>query len=366
MSMHQPNPQRYGTMTFQRCGTRGLRLPALGLGLWQNFGDLEPFERQRAIIHTAFDHGIVHFDLASTYGPPFGRAEETFGRILRQDLAPHRQELIIATKAGHRRPDGPASPYFWDGSRKSLLSCLEASLKRLGVEYVDIFYLHHPDPDTPLEESMGALSDAVRQGKALYAAIDGQPPAQIRRATEILERMGTPCLLALESYTMFHRQIEAQDGVLDTVGRLGLGFLAYGPLFQGLLTDKYLQGTWQDHAPQPQAPAESRLGRRRGSGTLDHQFLWPEVFDQLRALHAVAQRRGQKLSQMAIAWALRDPRVTGAIVGASRPSQVIENCGALAQRSFTTEELTEIRDILEGPDRARAARQAAGGGAPVP
>jgi L-glyceraldehyde 3-phosphate reductase len=347
MDAYTPAADRYATMTYQRCGASGLRLPALAFGMWHGFGELDAFARQRALVRKAFDLGITHFDLANTYGPPFGAGEETFARILKADLAAHRDELIIATKAGHRRPETPASPYQWDGSRKTLLASLDQSLRRLGLDYVDIFYLHQPDAETPLEESMGALSQAVRQGKALYVGIDRQPPEQARAAARILRELGTPCLIGLEGYSLFTRGPEA--GLLPTLHEEGIGFMAFSPLFQGLLTDKYLGAV----------PEDSRMARPRGyGGTLDAKWLWPEAMDQLRGLNAIAQRRGQTLAQMAIAWVLRDPRVTAAVIGASRPEQLDANVGALRNRAFSAEELAAIDEALHAPERARAAARA--------
>jgi L-glyceraldehyde 3-phosphate reductase len=336
-------------MTYQRCGASGLRLPALAFGMWHGFGELDPFDRQRGLVRKAFDLGITHFDLANTYGPPFGAGEETFGRIMRADLAAHRDEMIIATKAGHCRPDTPSCPYRWDGSRKTLLASLDQSLRRLGLDYVDIFYLHQPDAQTPLEESMSALSQAVRQGKALYVGIDRQPPEQARAAARILREMGTPCLIELDGYSLFTRGPE--QGLLQMLHEDGVGFMAFSPLFQGLLTDKYLNAV----------PEESRMARPRGyGGTLDESWLWPEAKDQLRGLNAVAQRRGQTLAQMAIAWVLRDPRVTAAVIGASRPEQLEANVAALKNRTFSAEELAAIDEALLAPGRARAQAQRAG------
>jgi L-glyceraldehyde 3-phosphate reductase len=342
MTHSGPVPDRYASMTYQRCGASGLRLPALAFGMWHGFGELDPFERQRALVRKAFDLGITHFDLANTYGPPFGAAEETFARILRADFAAHRDEMIIATKAGHRRPDTPADPYRWDGSRKTLLACLDQSLRRLQLDYVDIFYLHQPDPETPLEESMAALSHAVRQGKALYVGIDNQPPEQARIAARLLREMGTPCLVELCGYSLFTR--EPERGLLQTLHEEGVGFMAYSPLFQGLLSDKYIDAV----------PRDSRMAQDRAyGGKLAPEWIWPEAMDQLRGLNAVAQRRGQTLSQMALAWVLRDPRVTAAMIGASRPEQLEANVAALQKRTFSTEELAAIEEALHAPERAR-------------
>jgi L-glyceraldehyde 3-phosphate reductase len=281
---------RYDTMSYRRVGRSGLHLPAISLGLWHNFGDDRPWQTQRAICRRAFDLGITHVDLANNYGPPPGSAESTFGRILATDLAPYRDELVISTKAGHRMWPGPYGEW---GSRKYLIASLDQSLRRLGVDYVDIFYHHRPDPGTPLEESMGALDTAVRSGRALYVGLSNYTAEQTARAAAILADLGTPLLIHQPSYSMLDRRIEA-DGLLDTLQRLGAGCIAYSPLAQGLLTDRYLNGI----------PADSRI---RTSAFLDESALDEPTMTKVRALHGVAARRGQSLAQLALAWALRDP-----------------------------------------------------------
>src|SRR4051812_17070596 len=280
-------------MQYRRCGRSGLQLPAISLGLWQNFGHETPLETSRAIVRRAFDLGITHFDLANNYGPPYGSAEENFGRLLAADLAPFRDEVVISTKAGYDMWPGPYGEW---GSRKYLLASLDQSLRRMGLDYVDIFYSHRFDADTPLEETMGALDAAVRQGKALYVGISSYDAEQTRAAAAILRDLGTPLLIHQPSYSMLNRWIEPD--LLDTLGELGVGCIAFSPLSQGLLTDKYLDG----------APAQSRASRRTPS---------PETVERLRALNEIAARRGQTLAQLAIAWALRDPRMTSILVGAS-------------------------------------------------
>ncbi|APE30487.1 L-glyceraldehyde 3-phosphate reductase [Halomonas aestuarii] len=329
---YSPSPERYERMPYHRCGRSGLKLPALSLGLWQNFGETGSVDNARAICRTAFDHGITHFDLANNYGPPPGSAEALFGRILATDFAGYRDELVISTKAGYRMHPGPYGEW---GSRKYLLSSLDRSLERLGVDFVDIFYSHRFDPETPLEETMGALDQAVRQGKALYAGISSYNAKRTREAVEILRSLGTPCLIHQPSYSLVNRWIE-DDGLLDTLDDLGMGSIVFSPLAQGLLTDKYLDGI----------PEDSR--RVRGKA-LNDAHLSPENLARVRALNEIARRRGQTLAQMAIAWTLRGGRVTSALIGASRPEQVIDSVGALAGPDFTDEELAEIdRHAVEG------------------
>ena len=322
---------RYATMRYQRCGRIGLKLPAIALGLWQNFGGSDLFENGRAMARRAFDLGITHFDLANNYGPPYGSAEETFGRILAKDLAPYRDELVISSKAGY---DMWAGPYGDRGSRKYLVASLDQSLKRMGLAYVDIFYHHRPDPETPLEETMGALDFIVRSGRALYVGLSNYQPEQTRQAAAILRALGTPCLIHQPSYSLFNRWVE--DGLLDTVQQEGIGCIVFSPLFQGLLTDKYLGGI----------PQDSRAGRNQG-GTLKGKFSEAKV-ELARRLDQVAQGRGQKLSQMALSWVLRQPAVTSALIGASRVGQIEDAVGALAARPFTAEELAAIEAILRG------------------
>jgi L-glyceraldehyde 3-phosphate reductase len=323
-----PASERYNRMEYRRSGRSGLLLPAVSLGLWQNFGSDDPFERSRAIVRRAFDLGITHFDLANNYGPPYGSAEETFGKLLREDLLPYRDELVISSKAGWDMWPGPYGDF---GSRKYLLASLDQSLRRLGLDYVDIFYSHRPDPDTPLEETMGALDTAVRQGKALYVGISQYSAEQTRAAAEILHSLGTPLLIHQPMYSMLNRWIEPD--VLDTLGELGIGCIAFSPLAQGLLTDKYLDGV----------PAGSRASR---NGTLSPAGLTQETIAQVRALDEIAQRRGQRLAQLAIAWVLRDPRMTSALVGASSVEQLEANVAALDALELTQEERDEIEHVL--------------------
>ncbi|QFU01055.1 L-glyceraldehyde 3-phosphate reductase [Halomonas sp. THAF5a] len=322
---YTPSEHRYERMRYHRCGRSGLKLPALSMGLWHNFGESADADNARAICRTAFDHGITHFDLANNYGPPPGSAEERFGRLLKSDFAGHRDELVISTKAGYEMWPGPYGEW---GSRKYLLSSLDQSLRRLGVDYVDIFYSHRFDPETPLEETMGALDQAVRQGKALYAGISSYNAQRTQEAVEILRSLGTPCLIHQPSYSMVNRWIE-DDGLLDTLDELGTGSIVFSPLAQGLLTDKYLKGI----------PEDSRAAR---GDTLQDAHLSAENLERVRALNAIAERRGQTLAQMAIAWVLRRGRVTSALIGASRPQQVIDCVGALDRPDFTDEELAEI------------------------
>jgi len=321
---YQPAQGRYETMQYRRVGRSGLRLPAISLGLWQNFGHDRPLETQRAIVRRAFDLGITHFDLANNYGPPYGSAEENFGRILATDLRGYRDELVISTKAGYDMWPGP---YGDHGSRKYLLASLDQSLSRMGLAYVDIFYSHRVDPDTPLEETMGALDTAVRQGKALYAGISSYSPERTRQAAEILRGLGTPLLIHQPSYSMLNRWIEG--GLLDVLGDEGVGCIVFSPLAQGLLTDRYLGGV----------PEGSRASR---PGTIDRDQLGDETLAKVRALHRLAGRRGQSLARMAVAWTLRDPRVTSALLGASSVAQLEDNVAALDNLDFGDDELAEI------------------------
>ncbi|MGI5917315.1 MAG: L-glyceraldehyde 3-phosphate reductase [Anaerolineae bacterium] len=324
-----PSTNRYDSMIYRRTGRSGLLLPAISLGLWHNFGGVDVFENARAMIHRAFDLGITHFDLANNYGPPPGSAEEVFGRILADDLRPYRDELIISTKAGYRMWPGPYGEW---GSRKYLLASLDQSLKRMGLEYVDIFYSHRPDPNTPLEETMGALDAAVRQGKALYAGISSYTPEQTREAVAILYELGTPCLIHQPSYNMFNRWIE--DGLLDVLEEEGIGCIVFSPLAQGMLTDRYLKGI----------PEDSRAGRP--TGALRREAVTEERLSKVRRLSEVARARGQTLAQMVVAWVLRHPGMTSALVGASRVSQVEDNVAALNNLEFSSEELQTIEEIL--------------------
>src|SRR2546426_7136991 len=315
---------RYARMPYRRTGRSGLLLPAISLGLWQNFGDDRPLETQRSIVRRAFDLGITHFDLANNYGPPYGSAEENFGHILKSDLAGHRDELVISSKAGYDMWPGPYG--IW-GSRKYLLASLDQSLRRMGLEYVDIFYSHRFDPQTPLEETMGALDTAVRQGKALYVGISSYSARRTKEAVAILRRLGTPLLIHQPSYSMLNRWIE--KGLLDVLGQEGVGCITFSPLAQGLLTDRYLQGI----------PAGSRASH---TGSFSQEMLTDETLAKVRALNQIAHRRGQSLAQMALAWTLRDPRVTSTLVGASSVDQLTENLAALRNLEFATAELAEI------------------------
>jgi L-glyceraldehyde 3-phosphate reductase len=319
-----PAPDRYERMQYRRSGRSGLQLPELSLGLWNNFGDDFPFDAGRAIVRRAFDLGITHFDLANNYGPPYGSAEENFGRMFVHDLRPYRDELVISTKAGYDMWPGPYGEW---GSRKYLLASLDQSLHRMGLEYVDIFYSHRFDPETPLEETMGALDAAVRQGKALYVGISSYSAAKTREAAGILRELGTPLLIHQPSYSMLNRWIEPE--LLDTVGDLGIGCIVFSPLAQGMLSDKYLDGI----------PEGSRASR---SATLSPDLLTPEVLEKIRSLNEIARLRGQTLAQMAVAWVLRDPRVTSALVGASSVEQLEANVAALDHVEFSPEELDEI------------------------
>jgi L-glyceraldehyde 3-phosphate reductase len=319
-----PAPGRYERMRYNRSGRSGLQLPAISLGLWNNFGYDHPFETGRAIARRAFDLGITHFDLANNYGPPYGSAEENFGRMLALDLAPYRDELAISTKAGYDMWPGPYGEW---GSRKYLLASLDQSLSRMGLDYVDLFYSHRFDPETPLEETMGALDAAVRQGKALYVGISSYSAEKTREAAGILRELGTPCVIHQPSYSMLNRWIEPE--LLDTVGELGIGCIVFSPLAQGMLSDKYLDGI-------PEGSRASRLA------TLSPELLTPEVLEKIRSLNEIARLRGQSLAQMAVAWVLRDPRVTSALVGASSVEQLEANVAALDQVEFSPEELDEI------------------------
>jgi L-glyceraldehyde 3-phosphate reductase len=325
MTTYQAAEGRYDTMQYRRVGRSGLLLPAISLGLWQNFGGDRPLETQRAIVRRAFDLGVTHFDLANNYGPPYGSAEENFGRILATDLRGYRDELVISTKAGYDMWPGP---YGNHGSRKYLLSSLDQSLARMGLPYVDIFYSHRVDPDTPLEETMGALDTAVRQGKALYAGISSYSPERTRQAAEILRGLGTPLLIHQPSYSMLNRWIE-EDGLLDVLEDEGIGCIVFSPLAQGLLTSRYLGGV----------PEGSRASR---PGTMGEEQLSEDTLAKVRALHDLAGRRGQSLAQLAVAWTLRDPRVTSALLGASSVAQLEDNVAALERLDFSDDELAEI------------------------
>src|ERR1700704_358950 len=323
MSMMQDG-ERYTRIPYRRAGRSGLKLPAISLGLWQNFGGERPIETQRAIVRRAFDLGITHFDLANNYGPPYGSAEESFGRVLKSDLAGHRDELVISTKAGYDMWPGPYG--IW-GSRKYLLASLDQSLKRMGLENVDIFYSHRFDPETPLEETLGALETAVRQGKALYAGISSYSARRTKESAEILRKPGTPLLIHQPSYSMVNRWIEPD--LLQVLGEEGIGCIVFSPLAQGLLTDRYLAGV----------PAGSRASH---PGSLSQEMLTEETLDKIRGLNELAGRRGQTLAQMALAWTLRDPVVTSALAGASSVAQLEQNVAALNKLEFSPDELKEI------------------------
>ena len=322
---YQPNPNRYEHATFRRCGRSGLVLPPISLGLWQNFGGDDVFETGRAIIRRAFDRGVTHFDLANNYGPPYGSAEENFGQVLKKDFEHHRDELIISSKAGWDMWPGP---YGVGGSRKYLLASLDQSLTRMGLDYVDIFYSHRPDTDVPLDETMGALAQIVRQGKAIYVGISSYGPERTQEAARILRAEGVKLLIHQPSYSLLNRWIE--NGLLDTLESLGVGCIAFSPLAQGMLTNKYLNGV----------PSNSRA-KLQGS-SLDNNFLNQENLRRVRALNEIASSRGQTLAQMAIAWVLRDPRVTSALIGARNVSQLDDSLDALKNTKFSVEELNQI------------------------
>ena len=329
--MYRPQERRYDSMQYNRCGRSGLKLPAVSLGLWHNFGDVDSFSNAREMVHRAFDLGITHFDLANNYGPPSGSAEENFGKVVKQDLASYRDELVLSSKAGYFMWPGPYGEW---GSRKYLISSLDQSLRRMKLDYVDIFYHHRPDPDTPLEETMGALDQIVRSGKALYAGISNYSAEQTRRASSILKELGTPCLIHQPKYNMFERWVEGE--LLNVLEQEGIGCIAFSPLAQGLLTDRYLQGI----------PQDSRAGK-------PHGFLRPEEITReklakIRRLDEIAIQRDQKLVQMAVAWILRQSQVTSVLIGASRVAQINEAVEALSQKTFSDEELHTIDSVLAG------------------
>ncbi len=326
---YSPASSRYDSMTYRRCGRSGIQLPAISLGLWHNFGHTDDLENSRNILRLAFDKGITHFDLANNYGPPFGSAEENFGRIFHRDFKPFRDEMFIASKAGWDMWPGPYGNF---GSRKYLVASLDQSLQRMGLDYVDVFYHHRPDPDTPLEETMGALDHIVRQGKALYVGISQYSAADTARAAKILRNMGTPLLIHQPRYSMLDRWVE--NGLLDTIEEEGVGSIAFSPLEQGLLTDRYLNGM----------PSDARAVR--DGRYLRSDQITPEKLDVIRQLHTIAQQRGQSLAQMAIAWLLKDQRVTSVLVGASRRSQLADSLNALDNLAFSEEELGRIRGVL--------------------
>jgi len=331
--VYQANPERYQAMEYRRCGESGIRLPAISLGLWHNFGDATLVETSRQLLRHAFDLGITHFDLANNYGPPPGSAESNFGRILREDFLPYRDELIISSKAGYTMWDGPYGDW---GSRKYLIASLDQSLRRMGLEYVDIFYHHRPDPHTPLKETMRALDHIVRQGKALYVGLSNYPADLAREAIAILDDLGTPCQIHQPKYSMFERWVE--DELLDLLAERGVGSIAFSPLAGGQLTDRYLNGI----------PADSRAAS--GSRFLNPDQLTDEKLEKVRKLNALAQGRGQKLSQMALAWVLRGDRVTSVLIGASKIAQLDDAAGMLANRHFTEQECGTIDAILNGTD----------------
>lgn len=325
-----PDEKRYEKIAYRRCGKSGLILPALSLGLWHNFGDVDEIETARSLLRVAFDHGITHFDLANNYGPPPGSAEENFGRIFKSDLAAHRDELILSTKAGYLMWPGP---YGIGGSRKYLLASLDQSLRRMGVDYVDIFYSHRLDLETPLEETMDALAQAVRQGKALYVGVSNYPPEQTRQAAALLKDRGVPLLIHQPCYSLLRQDVEA-NGLLDTLAELGVGCICFSPLAQGLLTDKYLRNI----------PTGSRADKPHGF--LKKEAITPELVGKLNALSQFAAARGQTLAQMALAWILRHSAVTSVLIGASRPEQILDNLDALKNITFSDAELATLKTII--------------------
>lgn len=330
LSNYVANTNRYSNMQYRRCGKSGILLPLLSLGLWHNFGQSDDFENAKSIVKTAFDNGITHFDLANNYGPPYGAAEETFGRILKTDFKSYRDELIISSKAGWDMWEGPYGNF---GSRKYLVASCDQSLKRMGLDYVDIFYHHRPDSDTPLEETMGALDQIVRSGKALYVGISQYNAEDTAKASKILKELGTPCLIHQPRYNMLDRWVE--DGLLSTLNSEGIGAIAFSPLEQGILTDKYLNGL----------PSDSRAvkdGRYLKADTIT-----PEIIDKVKSLNAIAKSREQSLAQMAVAWILRNPEITTVLVGVSKTEQLLDNIKALDNLKFTTDELNQIESVLK-------------------
>ena len=327
--MYEPNSERYLTMTYTRCGKSGLKLPAVSLGLWHNFGDTADYENMKALVFTAFDNGITHFDLANNYGPAPGSAERNFGKILKEELSSCRDELIISTKAGYDMWEGPYGNW---GSRKYLLASLDQSLKRLGLDYVDIFYHHRPDPDTPLEETMGALAHAVSSGKALYAGLSNYSGEQLEEAEKILTELKCPFIINQNRYSIFDRTIE-QNGLKSTAARLEKGIIAFSPLAQGMLTNRYLNGI----------PADSRI--MTDGRFLKQSAVTPERLEQIRSLNEIANERGQTLAEMALAWVLKDGVVTSVLIGASKPSQILDNIKAINNTAFSAEELKRIDEI---------------------
>jgi len=326
---YTPNPDRYKSMIYRRCGNSGLKLPTLSLGLWHNFGHVDSFENCRQILRLAFDSGITHFDLANNYGPPPGSAEENFGKLLKEDFGGRRDELIISSKAGYTMWDGPYGDW---GSKKYLVASLDQSLRRMGLEYVDIFYHHRPDPDTPVEETMSALDLIVRQGKALYAGISNYPAQEASNAIQILRDLGTPCLIHQPKYSMFERWVEG--GLLDVLEKEGVGCIPFSPLAQGLLTNRYLQGI----------PADSRASNP--NGFLKQDQVTEEKLVKIRRLNILAGQRGQSLAQMALSWILKDNRITSVLIGASKPAQITDSLKCLSSPGFVNEELEQINEIL--------------------
>ena len=325
------SPQRYQNMEYRRCGKSGLKLPALSLGLWHNFGGIDNFENARTILKLAFDSGVTHIDLANNYGPPAGSAEETFGQVFKKDFKPYRDEMVITTKAGFYMWEGPYGEW---GSKKYLVSSLDQSLKRMGLDYVDIFYHHRPDPETPLEETMSALDLIVRQGKALYAGISNYSAADTEKAAKILKELGTPCIIHQAKYSMFDRWVEG--GLLDVLEANGAGCVAFSPLAQGLLSNKYIKGI----------PADSRAASGRGNGAIEEGRITEENVNKVIKLNELAEKRGQNLAQMALSWILKDPRITSVILGVSKPQQLTDSLECLKNTSFDDTELQEINSIL--------------------
>jgi len=328
---YSANEQRYKKMEYRRCGNSGLKLPAVSLGLWHNFGHIDNVENARNILRTAFDNGISHFDLANNYGPPAGSAEENFGKIFKEDFIPYRDELIISTKAGWGMWPGPYGDW---GSKKYLVASLDQSLKRMGLDYVDIFYHHRPDPQTPLEETMGTLDLMVRQGKALYVGISSYHPEEAIKAITILKQLGTPCLIHQPKYSMFERWVE--NGLLDVLGENKVGCIPFSPLAQGLLSNKYLNGI----------PEGSRAAAHRGNGAIEPDAISEANINKVQQLNKLAEKRGQNLAQMALAWILKDPRISSVLIGVSKPEQVLDSIRCLENYSFTGEELSLINKIL--------------------
>jgi len=330
--LYSASENRYQDMEYRRCGNSGLKLPAMSLGLWHNFGHIDVLENARNILKVSFDHGITHFDLANNYGPPAGSAEENFGKIYKDNFVPYRDELIISTKAGWGMWPGPYGDF---GSKKYLVSSLDQSLKRMGLDYVDIFYHHRPDPGTPLEETMSALDLLVRQGKTLYVGISSYEPEEASKAFAILKQLGTPCLIHQPRYSMFDRWVE--NGLLDVLEENGVGCIPFSPLAQGLLTNKYLKGI----------PADSRAAAHRGNGAVDEDEITGEKISKVVLLNKLAENRGQNLAQMALAWILKDPRITSVLIGASRPEQVLDSLKCLNSSHFSKDELAKINAILK-------------------